>query len=424
VGDARFAALSRAVVDAGTRRSLSRRRALQVGGAGLATSLVGPGAATAGQAQDATPEPVSDAPFSPARQLALTAIVLDALAATSTPGALAGVWVPDQGSWTMAAGIGDLETAAPMRPDDHFRIASITKTFVATVVLQLVEEGKLSLDDHLERFISGIPNGDVITIRQLLNMTAGIYNYIYDPVIAVDYDRDPLLPFMPEQAVAIVRAHGEADFAPGTRTLYSDTNYILLGLILEQVTARTVAAEITERIIVPLGLTQTSFAATPEMPEPYAHGYAAERAGVPLRDVTRSTPDVPWAAGAMISTMGDLRTWADALVAGTLLSPAMQAARLTIGTELTEPIHTGYGLGIQEWGGLLGHNGGILGFSLWMMQDPQTGTTIVVVTNLGTTTGAHGSMASVLIFTGIADLLFPKQGFAALLPPPVATPVP
>ena len=104
-----------------------------------------------------------------------------------------------------------------MRLDDHFRVASITKTFVATVVLQLVAEGVLSLDDRLEPFITGIPNGDEITLRQLLNMTAGIYNYIYDPVIAVDYDRDPLLPFTPEQAVEIVRAHGEADFPPGSR---------------------------------------------------------------------------------------------------------------------------------------------------------------------------------------------------------------
>ena len=102
----------------------------------------------------------------------------------------------------------------------------------------------------------------------------------------------------------------------------------------------------------------------------------------------------------------------------------MQTQRLAIGTELSEPIHTGYGLGIQEWGGLLGHNGGILGYSLWMMHDPETGTTLVVVTNLGTTVGTHGSMASVLIFAAIANLLFPGRGFGSLVPPPVATPMP
>ena len=402
-------------------RRVSRRRALQVGGAGLATTLVGLGSATARRAEDVTPETAAAEQFSPQRQLALTDIVLSVLAETSTPGALVGIWVPGQGDWTIAAGIGDLTTAAPTRLDDHVRIASITKTFVATVVLQLVEEGMLSLDDRLEPFITGIPNGDEITIRQLLNMTAGIYNYINDPVIAVDYDRDPLLPFTPEQAVEIVRAHGEADFAPGTRSLYSDTNYILLGLIIEQVTGGSVAAEITERIIVPLGLTQTSFAATPEMPEPYAHGYAVDHVGAPLRDVTRSNPDVAWAAGAMISTMDDLRVWVDALVAGSLLSPTLQAERLAIEEWRSEPVHVGYGLGILEIGGLLGHNGGIMGYGSWMMHDPETSATLMVVTNLGSTTGG---IASVIIFAKIADLLFPDRGLAALVPPAIATPTP
>jgi D-alanyl-D-alanine carboxypeptidase len=254
-------------------------------------------------------------------------------------------------------------------------------------------------------------------------MTAGIYSYIHDPVIAVDYDRDPLLPFTPQQAVEIVRAHGEADFPPGTRSQYSDTNYILLGLIIELVTGRSVAAEITERIIVPLGLTQTSFAATPEMPHPYAHGYAADHVGAPLRDVTRSNPDVAWAAGAMISTMDDLRVWVDALVAGSLLSPTLQAERLAIEEWRSEPFHVGYGLGILEIGGLLGHNGGIMGFGSWMMHEPETGAALVVVTNLGSTTGG---VASAIIFAKIADLLFPDRGLAALVPPApaIATPTP
>ena len=400
---------------------VSRQGALQVGGAGLATALAGMRPATGGRAQDATPEPATAEPFPPARQLALTEIVLSALAATSTPGALAGVWYPGQGSWMIAAGIGDVETDAPMRLDDHFRIASITKAFVATVVLQLVAEGMLSLDDRLEHFITGIPNGDEITLRQLLNMTAGIYSYVNDPVIAVDYERDPLLPFIPEQAVDIVRAHGEADFAPGTKTLYSDTNYILLGVIIEQVTGRSVAAEITDRITVPLGLTQTSSASTPDMPQPYFHGYAAAEAGAPLRDVTRSNPDVAWAAGAMISTLRDIRIWAEALAAGSLLSPALQAERLQTGTLWSEPVYVGYGLGILEFGGLLGHNGGILGYSSWMMHDPETGATLVTVTNLGDT---HGGIASDIIFGEIANLLFPERGFAATRLPSIATPAP
>lgn len=410
-----------------TPRATRRTVLKTIAGGAIAEPLLG---SVPARAHAASPRPASpampllsaaDEPFPPERQLALTEIVLSALAATSTPGALVGIWYPGQGNWTIAAGIGDLATAAPMRLDDHVRIASITKTFVATVVLQLVAEGRLSLDDRLGRFVPGIPNGDAITLRRFLNMTAGIYNYIADPLIAVDYDRDPLLPFAPEQAIDIVRAHGEADFAPGARSVYSDTNYILLGVIIEQVTGRSVAAEITERIVVPLGLAHTSFAATPEMPVPYAHGYAAGHAGGPLRDVTRSNPGVPWASGAMISTIEDLRIWAEALVAGSLLGPALQTERLEIETWVSEPIHAGYGLGIQEYGGLLGHNGGILGYGSWMMRDPAAGATLVVVSNLSATLGG---LASVIIFAEIADLLFPDRGFASLAPSPVATPVP
>lgn len=364
------------------------------------------------EAQEATPANEDNMAFSPETRVALTDIVLSTLAETYTPGAIVGIWYPGQGNWMLAAGIGDLETAAPMRLEDHFRIASITKTFVATVVLQLVEAGALSLDDRLGQFISGIPNGDQITMRQLLNMSAGIYNFIYDPVIAVDYDRDPLLAFTSEQAIEIVRTHGQADLPPGERSTYSDTNYILLGEIIELVTGRSVIEEIAERTLQPLGLTQTSFATTPEMPEPYAHGYAADAPGAPARDVTRSNPDIPWAAGAMISTLGDLKIWLDALVGGALLSPELQAERLTLMPWSTEPLTSGYGLGLYELGGLLGHNGGILGYSSCMMQDPESRATIILFDNMGTT---EGDKASGLIFAKIADLLFPGRGFDALV---------
>lgn len=398
--------------DAWFRQSTSRRSMVQAGGVGLLTTMMGMGRAHPGFAQEATPTSEDGMAFSPETRVALTDIVLSTLAATYTPGAIVGIWYPGQGTWMLAAGIGDLKTAAPMRLEDHFRIASISKTFVATVVLQLVEEGALSLDDHLGQFVSGIPNGDEITIRQLLNMSGGIYNYIYDPVIAVDYDRDPLLAFTPEQAIEIVRRHGQADFAPGERSVYSDTNYILLGEIIEQVTGRSVIEEIAERTLQPLGLTQTSFATTPDMPEPYAHGYAADEPGAIVRDVTHSNPDVPWAAGAMISTLGDLKIWIDALVSGALLSPALQAERTTLLPWFEEPLTSGYGLGLYELGGLLGHNGGILGYSSWMMQDPESKATIILVDTIGTT---EGDKASGLIFGKIADLLFPGRGFDGLV---------
>lgn len=398
--------------------SPTRRRLLQASGIGLAAAIAPP-AALAPLAQEATPNPGDGdgETFPPETQLALIGIVEAALADTMTPGALVGVWYPGQGTWTAAMGISDLVIGAPVSLDDHVRIASITKTFTATVVLQLVEEGLLSLDDTLEQFIPGIPNGAEITIRQLLNMTAGIYSYVLDPLIAEDYVADPLFTFSHEQVADIVREHNAADFAPGAETRYSDTNYVFLGSIIEQVTGRTAAEEITDRIIVPLGLTQTSFPNLTDttLPEPILRGYLAGTPGEPLRDVTISNPDVAWTAGAMISTLGDLKTWAGALATGTLLSPELQAERLDMQVLRAGPVPVGYGLGILDLAGFLGHNGGILGYSSWMVYEPETGSTVVVVTNRASTEGGTADP----IFYGILDLFFPGR-FPA--PAPEATP--
>ena len=235
-------------------------------------------------------------------------------------------------------------------------------------------------------------------------MSAGIYNYIHDPLIAVDYVADPLLPFTPEQVVDIVRAHGTADFPPGAEVRYSDSNYVLLGLIIEQVTGRSVAAEITDRIILPLGLTGTSYPDTPELPTPYARGYLGEQPGDPMRDVTRSNPAVAAAAGAMISTVADLKTWAAALVTGALLSPALKAERLAVRPFAQSPT-AGYGLGILDAYGFLGHSGGIFGYSSWMLYDPDTPASIVIVTNRAATEGGTADP----ILAGILQLLFPGR---------------
>lgn len=396
-------------------RRISRRVAIATGGAGLLGAVAGVSLALPLPAAAMQATPVADGGQAlPADlQLALTDTVLSVLGTSNLPGAIVSVSIPEQGTWTIATGLGDVTNATPLRLDDHFRIASITKTFVATVALQLVDEGKLSLDDTLSQFVEGIPNGDKITLRQLLGMTGGIYNFIYDPRISLEYDQNPLLSFQPEEAIDIVRRHEQADFPPGEKFVYSDSNYILLGTIIEQVTGRTVAEEVTDRIIVPLALSDTSFpVGTSDIPQPFAHGYAATEPGAPLRDVTHSNPDVAWAAGALISTLPDLHTWSNALVAGTLLSPETQAERLTFTNAITEPVTFGYGLGIMNIGGILGHSGGILGYGTWMMQDEATGITVVQMTNFGSTEGDPWSQ---LLILSLLDRLLPERGLAVLL---------
>ena len=393
---------------------LSRRSMVRAGGAGLA--MIGLAGHPAGAAQEATPpvaSPVATA-FPMEDQVAFERIVTASLAETGAPGALVGIWYPGRGDWVHAAGFGDLEMQAPAAIDDHVRIASITKTFVATVILQLVDEGALGLDDVLESFVPGVPNGAEITIRQVLGMEAGIADFIYDPVIAEGYLADPLLPFTPEDALAIIQA-STPDFAPGERVQYSNSNYVLLGFILEQLTGDTAGAAIAERILEPLGMTETSFPATADMPQPYLPGYADAIDGGPLRDVTRSNPAVPWTSGAMISTLADLRVWAGALAGGTLLTPESQAARLEFGIVATDPIEVGYGLGILTFNGLIGHNGGILGYSSWLIHAPEEDATVVVVTNRADTEGGTSDP----IFIQLISRLFPDR-FAAL--PAIASP--
>jgi D-alanyl-D-alanine carboxypeptidase len=379
---------------------MSRRAALHTIGAGLAIGSIGRHTSLAMQA---TPLADPELAFPVADQVAFEAIVDGALAATATPGALVGIWYPGRGTWLKAAGIGDIETGSPISLDDHVRIASITKTFVATVILQLAGEGLLALDDPLEAHIAGIPNGPEITIRQVLAMSAGIHDYVTEPEFVAGYSADPMFPYTPQDALAVMRA-STPDFAPGERVQYSNSNYVLLGLIAESLTSASIGELIADRISGPLGLRTTTFATTPDLPTPFAHGYDGGEPGTPLRDVSRSNPDVAWASGAMVSTLGDLGTWAKALAEGSLLAPAMQEERLAFGLLQAEPIEVGYGLGILTFGGLLGHNGGIAGYSLWMVHEPASGATVVIVTNRG---GAEAGTSD-QIFGPLAGYLFPQ----------------
>jgi D-alanyl-D-alanine carboxypeptidase len=356
----------------------------------------------------AKPLPAKDRQF-------VDGVVAKAMKEERLPGVSVTVSGP-KGNYTRAYGVGDRATGTPLKVADHVRIASITKTFTGTVVLQLVDDGKLALDDRLASFVPGIANGPQITIRQLLNMTAGVFDYTTDPGFAPAYQADPALAFAPAQALALIRQHPAA-FAPGTQVRYSNSNTYLLGLIIEQVTGQRAGAAIRERIIAPLGLSGTSFPTTPELPTPYAHGYDAAAPGDPLRDVTRSNPAVPWTAGAMVSTLADLRAWAGALAHGTLLSPALQRAR-PHGNPMpgSRPgLDLRYGLGLLTLNGLIGHSGGIAGYGAWMLHDPDADATLVLVVTR--------TEAADPLLAGLLPLVFPQRFPSALATPAAATAV-
>jgi D-alanyl-D-alanine carboxypeptidase len=320
-------------------------------------------------------------PFSPDDEAAIVAIVEKGMADQRQPGLNVGIWIPGRGEFVRSFGVSDIVAKTPMKPEDHVRIASITKTFVAVATLRLVDQGKLSLDDRLANFIEGIPNGDRITIRQLLGMRSGIFDFTSDKKFLADFTADPLMPFSPGDVIAILQRN-QPEFAPGEKVSYCDTNYILLGVIIEKVTGQKVEDVIHDETIVPLGLAETSFPTTPAMPEPFAHGYFAGDDGKgEFRDYTATNPAVAWTAGAIVSTLDDLRVWAKALATGSLLKPGTHAEQMKYEMIPAGKLSLGYGLGIGDFGGLIGHNGAIFGYTTAMFYVPSADATIVISGN-------------------------------------------
>jgi len=260
---------------------------------------------------------------------------LDAVVAAGASGVSLRV---DDGRRTvrLAAGAARLQPRVPMRPEARLRVGSITKTFVSTAVLQLAGEHRLSLDDSVERWLPGlVPDGDGITLRQLLNHTSGIFNYTDDEAFITALLSDPLREYTPRQLVGIATSY-PPNFPPGTSWSYSNTNYVILGLVVERVTHRPVAEVLRQRIIRPLHLRDTLLPTRfPDIPGYHAHGYVPPSLsdqlppprGVPNQyvDTTLISPTAAGPAGALISNPDDLRTFYRALLSGRLLRPAQQA---------------------------------------------------------------------------------------------------
>jgi D-alanyl-D-alanine carboxypeptidase len=305
------------------------------------------------------------------------------------PGAIVYVDDPGQGSWATGLGMGNLASKQPMQVNNSLRIGSFTKTFTATVILQLVDAGKLRLDDPVSMYQPQVPNGKHITIHQLLNMTSGLFDYYDDKGFVQAHLADPYKTWQPTELLTVAFKHSPY-FAPGKGWHYDNTNYILLGLVMEQLTHLSAEQAFQRYIFGPLGMHQSSLPplSSSAIPAPHAQGYSygTDFTGTgPLLNVSDWNPSVAWTAGSMISTLHDLQIWAKALATGQLLSAATQKERLSwvnLGTWLGKP--WGYGLGVADYGGFVGHNGQIAGFQSWMGYQPEMRATIIVLTNLDT----------------------------------------
>lgn len=281
------------------------------------------------------------------------------------------------GTWAATAGVGNLETGKPRSARDHYRIASITKTFVATVVLQLEAEGRLSLDDTVDTWLPGLVRGNDhdgrrITIRQLLNHTSGIFDYLEDPgfqqtyMTADGFMKHRFDEAAPEELLAIAMKN-RPYFEPGASFAYSNTNYLLAARVIEKATGNDYGDEIDRRIIAPLHLTSTSVPTSRvTLPRPGSRAYSklARTDTGPTYDVTELNPRLAYGSGQMVSSSADLTRFYSALLGGRLLPPEqLKKMKTTVGSS-RETSRYGLGLvdrkltcGVHVWG----HDGGISG---------------------------------------------------------------
>jgi D-alanyl-D-alanine carboxypeptidase len=328
-----------------------------------------------------TPPPTPSSSFPPATLAQIKATITTWFATYKAPGVIVGIWIPGKGAYVSAQGKADLETGEPMQIADHMRIGSVTKTFTVTVLLQLVQRKIVGLNDPVSKYVSYVPNGNKITLRMLANMTAGLFSYTKDESFAREAYADPRRSYTPRQLLNIAFKHEPVFTPPGTGWDYSNTNTVLLGVILEKVTGKTAGQLFDEYSFKPLGLSSSVWPSSTALPEPYAHGITENPNNGKTEDATHWNPSWAFTAGQLISTLQDLRVWAKACATGAQISPALQKQRLTwVKFPPLTPNNT-YGLGIGYKDGWLGHEGSIPGYNTMSYYLPKQDATMIVLVN-------------------------------------------
>lgn len=336
----------------------------------------------------------------------LRSLVSERMAHMAVPGAIVLLRTPDD-SWSEAFGTRQFGVDDPVTTDDSVRIGSNTKTMTGTALLQLVDARRIALEDPVSTYRPDVRNGENIRIEQLLDMRSGLKSYTQLESFNQAMDDDPARAWEPEELLSIGLAE-HVSFDPGAGFEYSNTNTVLAGLIVEQLAEQPLEAVFAERICAPLGLRRTLLPAIADssIPDPHPRGYMfgtnvstlppgstvlppeqqqAARAGT-LRpgDYTDLNPSWCWAAGAGISTVGDLATYVEALVGGGLISDTLQRQRLdSVGAPADDAAEdAAYGLALARFGPMLGHDGSLPGYQSFMGHDPDRRTTLVIATTL------------------------------------------
>ncbi|WP_256107784.1 serine hydrolase [Streptomyces sp. ODS05-4] len=322
------------------------------------------------------------------------------------PGANVGLWMPGRGTYVKSFGVSDTSSGTPMDTGLHLRIGSVTKTFTITGLLKLVDQGKIALDDPIARYVPGVPQGDRITLRQLAGMRSGLVDYTEDERWAASLLADPQRTYTPRQLLDYAFTH-PLDFPPGTKWAYSNTNTVLLGLVIEKVGGQPLGTYLKQQVYEPLELDETSFPTDARIPAPYSQGYSDFTKDGGTTAATHWNPSWAWAAGAMISDLDDLRAWVPALADGRLLTPATQEQRLDFGP--TGYPDVSYGLGIMRVKGWIGHNGDLPGYESLAVKLPSEDATMVILVN--SDVDYRGASLSTLLGRAVTSVVTPEHVF-------------
>ena len=399
-------------------------------------------------APQATTTATSSAPtgsaLKPIDPTAFQAVVDAAAKELMVPGAMVVLRTP-QGIFDAA--VGTTKLGAQTAPDaiTHFRIASNTKTMTAALIVLLAQDGKLQFSDPVSTYVPDVPNGENITVAQLLKMRSGLYNYTADPALSAAMDADPNKAWTPQEVLDIAFRH-PPQFAPDASYEYNNTNYALLGLIAEKVGGHPLAQQFQERLFGPIGLTETSLPAADDtaIPAPYSHGYmyggsfyaladdpypadmqgAAQAGTLQPIDYTNHNSSYANAAGGAISTADDLAAWMTALVSGKVFNADFHEQWLT-SLQAEDPDAPangqkyGYGISYQRFGpnaAMYYHGGELPGFNSFMGYDPDNDVALVIWTNL--TLSPEGKTTAQAMLAPVLDEIYAGLN---LVPPPTPT---
>jgi CubicO group peptidase (beta-lactamase class C family) len=362
---------------------------------------------------------------------AFQAVVEAAVHKLLVPGAVVLLKTP-QGTFHAFVGTTRLGERTPPDANTHFRMASNTKTMTSALIVLLAQDGKLQFSDPVSNYVPDVPNGQNITIAELLKMRSGLYSYTDAPEFSATLDADPTKVWTPQEVLAIAFKH-PPQFPPDASYEYNNTNYALLGLVAEKVGGRPLAQQLQDRLFGPLGLKQTSLPAADDnsIPAPYSHGYvyggtvyvmldeqypadiqAAARAGTlqPI-DYTNQNPSYATAAGGAISTADNVATWIRTLVAGNVFNAEYQKQWLQ-SLQPEDPNRPdwqqyGYGISYQRFGpnaSMYYHGGEMPGFNSFMGYDRDNDVTLVIWTNL--TLSPDAKMTATALLPTVLDQIY------------------